>query len=155
MVMRYRAFFILLLLFGALVNPIQAASESRYAYIAIEKVAIDLQNERTTLQVSYSLDTPIKVIFWLLGTSDLKNKLIKMINYENVTVKEIGFDRAVFTIEGAVIDYQDGAFWFPEHTFNAVIPSLSISTPQSTLRYSYTNRLSRGVGYFKVPTVTQ
>ena len=153
--MKYRALLVLILVCGALAGPAQAVSESRYAYISIEKVSIDILNERTTLKVSYSLDTHVKVIFWLLGTSDLKNKLIKMINYENVTVKEIGFDRAEFIVEDAVIDYQDGAFWFPEHTFNSVIPALSVTTPQSTLKYSYTNRIPKGVGYFKVSPTTR
>lgn len=151
--MKYQALFILILVCGALVGSVQAVSESRYAYISMDKVEIDLVNEHTTIKVYYSLDTHIKVILWLLGTADLKNKLTKILNYENATVKQIGFDYAEFSVEGAVTEYKDVAYWFPEHKFNMVIPSISVTTPLTTLKFYNTDRVERGVAYFKVSDI--
>ena len=148
--MNYRVFLILLLVVISLVTPVLALGESHYSYINLNKMTIELINDKMSLQVDYTLDTPIKVLIVLLGKNDLKSKLTKFVNYENATLKIVEFDHAVFVIDDAVTDYGDGAFWLPEHQFSCSIPLLTIKTPQATLKYSDTHEVPKGVGYFKV-----
>jgi hypothetical protein len=149
--MKYREFCILLLILAGLTTPVLAANEYRYSYITIDKIGIELVNEKMYIGVDYSLDTPIKILIFLLGNNDLKTKLSKVVNYENESLITIDQDHAQFVIDDAVIDYGDGAMWLPEHQFNAITPLLIVNTPQGTLRYTNTDSLPRGIGYFRTP----
>jgi hypothetical protein len=147
--MKCRDVFILLLFLAGLAAPVLAVNEFRYSYINIDKINVDLVNEKMYIQVDYSLDTPIKVLIYLLGNNDLKSKLLKVVNYENAIPTTIELDHAQFTVDNAVIDYGDGAMWLPEHQFNAVTPLLTVTTPQGTMKYTYTDDLPKGIGYFR------
>ncbi len=147
--MRYRAILILLLILGSLAMPVLADDDFRYSYITIDKIGVELVNEKMYIGVDYSLDTPIKVLIFLLGNNDLKTKLTKVVNYENATLTTVEMDHAQFVVEDEVIDYGDGALWLPEHQFNAVTPVLTVTTPQSITKYTYTDALPKGIGYFR------
>jgi hypothetical protein len=147
--MKYREICILLLILATLTTPVLAANTYRYSYITIDKIGIELVNEKMYIGVDYSLDTPIKVLIFLLGNNDLRTKLTKVMNYENASLISIEQDHAQFVVDGAVIDYGDGAMWLPEHQFNALTPLLTVTTPQGTLRYTNTDGLSKGIGYFR------
>jgi hypothetical protein len=148
--MNYRCLLILGMILAVLITPVLAESETRYSYINIDKMTIELVNEKMYIHVDYTLDTPIKVLIFLMGKNDLKGKLVKLVNYENAILKTVEFDRADLIVEDEVIDYGDGAFWLPEHEFYAVTPILTIETPQATLKYFDTNKIPNGVGYFRV-----
>jgi hypothetical protein len=147
--MKYRICIILLLVLAGSTAPVLAANEFRYSYITVDRMSIDLIKDDMYIRVDYTLDTPIKVLIYLLGTNDLKTKLTRMINYEKITPLEVEMDHARFSVEGEVIDYGDGAMWLPEHRFNAVTPLLSINTPQGTVVYTDTSELPKGTGYFR------
>jgi hypothetical protein len=148
--MRYPELLVVLLLLAGIATPVMAANEYRYSYITIDKIGVELVNEKMYIGVDYSLDTPIKVLIYLLGNSDLKSKLSKVVNYENATLTRVEMDHAQFVVENVVIDYGDGAMWLPEHQFNVVTPVLTVTTPQGTVKYSHTGGLPKGVGYFRV-----
>ncbi len=148
--MQFRAVLILLLIVASLGTPVLGAPEYRYSYITINKIGVELVNEKMYIGIDYSVDTPIKVLLYLLGNNDLKTKLSKVVNYENATLTELELNHAQFVVEGAVIDYGDGAMWLPEHQFNASTPVLTVTTPQSTIKFTQTDILSKGIGYFRV-----
>jgi hypothetical protein len=148
--MKYREIGILLLLLAGLSVPVHAADEYRYSYFTIDKIDVELVNDKMFIGIDYTLDPPIKVLIYLLGNKDLSTKLLKVVNYQNATLTRIEMHHAQFEVDHAVIDYGDGAMWLPEHQFNAVTPVLTINTPRGTVRYTHTNGFSKGVGYFRV-----
>lgn len=148
--MEYRRLCIFLLILVSLATPVLALNEFQYSYIKIDKIGVELVNEKMYVGVDYSLDTSVKILIYLLGNNDLKTKLSKVVNYENATLTTIQLDHAQFVIEDAVIDYGDGAMWLPEHQFNAVTPLLTVTTPQNIMTYTNANGLPKGIGYFRI-----
>ncbi|MDD1673564.1 MAG: hypothetical protein LUP99_04050 [Methanomicrobiales archaeon] len=141
---------IFFLFLTTLLIPASAAGDFRYSYINLDKMTIELVNNNMSIRVDYTLDNPIKLLIFLLGENDLKTKLIKVVNYEDVRFKAIELDYAELEVDNAVIDYGDGALWLPEHQFNATTPLLTVQTPQSILKIPNTNCIPNGVGYFRV-----
>ena len=88
--------------------------------------------------------------FFLLGKQDLKNKLVKILNYENAKIQRIDLSNAEFVVDQAAYSYGSGIYWYPSHTFNVVIPRLSIQTPQVTRNFTNINQFPGGIGYFGV-----
>jgi len=148
--MKYRGFIILVIFLFAIVTPTIASENYRYGYLNIEKISINLVNDNATIHIYYNINTPIKFLILILGKNDLKQKLLKIMNYENVTLKTIEMDNAIFSIDNQVIDYGEGAYWFPSHRFTMIVPQISITTPQNTLIFSNTNEIPKGIGYFKI-----
>ncbi len=148
--MRYRELLMVLLVLGSLAAPVMAATEYRYSYITVNKIGVELVNEKMYIGIDYSVDTPIKVLIYLLGNNDLKTKLSKVVNYENATLTSVELNHAQFVVDNVVIDYGDGAMWLPEHQFNVVTPVLTVTTPQNTVRFTQTDGLPKGIGYFRV-----
>ncbi|MDH7593210.1 MAG: hypothetical protein QHG99_02500 [Methanomicrobiales archaeon] len=139
----------LILASGITIIPAAAESDSRYSYITVKAVGIYLQDRSANIQIEYELDPAAKILVILLGKSDLKSKLTRILNYENAPVRSIDLASAVFSIDDEVIDYGDGAYWFPEHRFGVTIPSLTITTPQTRYTYRFTDELPKGFGYFR------
>jgi hypothetical protein len=146
--MRTRAMAVLLLLSFCVLSPVLAASEDRYSYIKVEDVQIQLDNGTAVIHVNYSVDDGTRFLFFLLGKQDLKNKLLKILNYEDAQVTRIDLSSADFTVSNASFSYGKGIYWYPSHDFNVVIPSLTVSSPQATKTFSMTNEFRGGMGYF-------
>jgi len=146
--MRAYAFVLLLLLSMGLVGPVLAANEERYSYITIQDIQIRLDNESAIIHVNYKVDEGTRFIFFLLGKQDLKNKLMKILNYKDARMNRIDLSSADFTVEDAALSYGDGIYWYPSHEFNIAIPSLSVSSPQATRNFSMTRAFPGGMGYF-------
>ncbi len=145
-----RACTIVLLLFltTCLAVPVLAASEDRYGYITIEEVGIQLENGTATIHVDYSVDEGTRFIFFLFGKQDLKNKLMKILNYQDARMQRIDLASADFVVDEAAHSYGNGVFWYPSHEFNIVIPRLTVQSPQATKTFLQTNRFPGGMGYF-------
>lgn len=146
--MRAYAFVLLVLLSMGLVVPVLAANEERYSYITIQDIQIRLDNESAVIHVNYKVDEGTRFIFFLLGKQDLKNKLLKILNYKDARMNRIDLSSADFTVEDAALSYGDGIYWYPSHDFNIAIPSLSVSSPQATRNFSMTRVFPGGMGYF-------
>jgi hypothetical protein len=86
--------------------------------------------------------------FLLLGKQDLKNRLLTVLNYDDAEVKSIDLNRAELVVDDVSYSYGRGVYWFPEHVFNVVVPSLRVTTPQVEREYSSVEGIPNGIGYF-------
>ncbi|OPY36729.1 MAG: hypothetical protein A4E35_01837 [Methanoregula sp. PtaU1.Bin051] len=137
-----------MILFISIVAHGMAASEERYGYITVQDVTINLQNDSAIIDVEYSVDEGTRIIFFLLGKQDLKNKLYHILNYPEAQARKINLNAAEFYVENAAYSYGKGIYWYPSHEFNVVIPSLTIRSPQVTRTFSMTSSFPDGIGYF-------
>jgi hypothetical protein len=146
--MRAFAVALLILLLLCCTAPALAASEDRYSYITVEDVRIRLDNGTAVIHVNYSVDEGTRFIFFLLGKQDLKNKLLKILNYEDARIQRIDLSSADFTVYNASYSYGKGIYWYPSHDFNVVIPSLTVQSPQTTRNFTDTKQFPGGMGFF-------
>ena len=147
-VMRTRALVVLILLFICVISSASAAGEDRYSYIKVEDVQIRLVDGTAVIHVNYSVDDGTKFLFFLLGKQDLKNKLLKILNYDEAQVDRIDLSSADITVSNASVSYGKGIYWYPSHDFNVVIPSLKVRSPQATRAMINTNQFPGGMGFF-------
>ena len=136
----------LLLMFS--VAPALAASEDRYSYITVEDVRIRLDNGTAVIHVNYTVDDATRLFFFLLGKQDLRNKLLKILNYEDAKIQRIDLSSADFTVYNASYSYGKGIYWYPSHDFNVVIPSLTVQSPQAARNFTNTKQFPGGMGFF-------
>ena len=146
--MRADLVLLILLLSACLTAPVFAASDDRYGYITVEEVKIQLDNGTAAIHVDYTVDEGTRFIFFLFGKQDLKNKLMKILNYEDAQMKRIDLTSADFVVQEASHSYGDGIYWYPDHDFNVVVPRLTVQSPQTMKNFTQTNRFSGGMGYF-------
>jgi hypothetical protein len=146
--MRAYAVVLLILLTLSMAVPVMAANEDRYSYITVQDIQIKLNNGSAIIHVNYKVDEGTRFIFFILGKQDLKNKLMKILNYNDAQMKRIDLSSADFTVEDASFSYGKGIFWYPSHEFNLVIPRLSVKTPQVTRNFTMTKEFPNGIGYF-------
>jgi hypothetical protein len=147
-IMRISAVVLFFLLIVGMAAPVIAAQEERYSYITVQDVRIKLDNESAIIHVNYKVDEGTRFIFFLLGKQDLKNKLMKILNYNDAQMNRIDLSSADFTVENAAVSYGNGIFWYPSHTFNVAIPLLSVTTPQATRNFTTAKEFPGGMGYF-------
>jgi hypothetical protein len=88
------------------------------------------------------------VIVLLLGKQDLKNRLLTVLNYEDAEVKNLDLNSAELVVDDVSYSYGRGVYWFPSHTFNVLIPTLRVTTPQVSREYADVNEIPNGIGYF-------
>ena len=138
-------FFVILL---GIATPVMAADDVRYGYIKIQDVTVQLKNDTAVINVHYTVDEGTRIIFFLLGKQDLKNKLNHILNYEGAQMRRIDLSSAEFIVDGASYSYGQGVYWYPSHSFNVVIPSLTIHSPQITRTFTMTDVFPDGIGYF-------
>jgi hypothetical protein len=146
-----RVYFIALamLLIAGVTCPVMAAGEdAKYSYITVRDVHIELNKNQALIHVDYALDDGTQFIVLLLGKQDIKNKLVKMLNYEDAKVSSIEMTHADLVLDGISYTYGRGIYWFPSQKFNVVIPDLKVSSPQVTREYSMTSEFPNGIGYF-------
>jgi len=137
-----------LIFLAAAVIPASAANNDKYGYITVEAVDISLEGSKATITVDYTLDEPTRVIVLLLGKQDLKNRLLTVLNYDDAEVKSIDLNRAELVVDDVSYSYGRGVYWFPEHVFNVIVPSLRVTTPQVVREYSSVEGIPNGIGYF-------
>jgi len=146
-----RVYFIALtlLLITAVCGPVMAVGEdAKYSYITVRDVHIELNKNQALIHVNYVLDDGTQLIVLLLGKQDIKNKLLKILNYEDAKVSNIEMTHADLVLDGISYTYGRGIYWFPSHKFNVVIPDLKVSSPQVTREYKMTSEFPNGMGYF-------
>ena len=131
-----------------IISPALAANEDRYSYIKIDEVQIQLDNGTANIHVNYQVDEGTRFIFFLLGKQDLKNKLLKILDYNDAQIHRIDLSSADLSVNNASISYGKGIFWYPSHDFNVVIPTLSVQSPQALKTFTMTNQFPGGMGYF-------
>ena len=140
---------ICLLLIVLCIAPAAAANDQRYGYITLDSVQIQLNNDTALVNMHYSVDEGTRIIFFLLGKQDLRNKLITILNYNNAQMEYVNLSDAEFLVDQASYSYGNGIYWYPTHQFNVVIPKLTVSSPQVVRNYTNTNLFPDGLGYFE------
>jgi hypothetical protein len=151
--MRARAVALVLLFAVFLAVPVLAAEEDRYGYIRVSEVDVQLDNGTALIHVNYTVDESTKIIFFFFGKQDLKNKLMKILNYDDAKIRQIDLTGAEFTVSEAAVSYGDGIYWYPSHTFNVAIPNLTIRSPQVTRNFTNAREFPSGIGYFSMGEV--
>jgi hypothetical protein len=148
-----------LILIVLCIAPAAATNDERYGYITLESVQIQLHNDTALIDMHYSVDEGTRIIFFLLGKQDLRNKLITILNYNNAQMQYVNLSDAEFIVTNASYSYGNGVYWFPKHQFNALIPKLTVASPQVVENFTNTNLFPPnsppdGMGYFEtVPTI--
>lgn len=137
-----------LILLAVFTVPALATSTDKYGYITIEAVDITLDEGKANIDVQYTLDEPTRVIVLLLGKQDLKSRLLTVLNYEDAEVKDLDLNSAKLVVDDVSYSYGKGVYWFPAHTFNVLIPTLKITTPQVSREYAGITEIPNGIGYF-------
>ena len=150
--MRAFAIVVLIILTISLSVPAMAANDDRYSYITVEQIQVQLDNGSAVIHVDYKVEENTRFIFFLLGKQDLKNKLMKILNYQDAKIKRIDLSSADFTVEDASLSYGNGIFWYPAHTFNVAVPMLSVKSPQAVRTFTMTREFPGGMGYFATDT---
>lgn len=129
-----------------------AAETNRYSYLSVDSVAINLSGPQATIVTEYHIDPGIRSLVAIFGRGDLHRKVRHALGFENARVAELSLDRAVLVIDDASMDYGEGSYWFPSHTFGVVVPSLSVVSPQDARSFAQTDTFPRGMGYFGTVT---
>ena len=149
--MKGGAIAVLVVMLAAMAMPVHAVNDDKYGYITIQNVDIILEKGKANINVQYSLDEPTRIIVLLLGKQDLKSRILKVLNYDDAQVTSIDMNRAELVVEDVSYNYGRGIYWFPSHDFNVLIPTLRITTPQTSREYLSTSELPNGIGYFDSP----
>lgn len=144
--MRIRLLCVVLLLL--LAGGAAAAEPNRYSYLTFDTVTINLSGTQATVVADYQVDAGIAPLVAIFGRGDLLQKVRRVTGFENARVVSLSLDRAEFAVDDASMDYGEGSYWFPAHTFGVVLPSLTISSPQATRQFNQTDVFPRGMGYF-------
>lgn len=126
-----------------------AAEDNRYSYITVQGVTITLANEDATVTLNYSIDEGIQLLVHLLGMNDLRTKVLDVVNFSDAEIVDLDMNHAVIHVPGAGLDYGDGAYWFPKHEFGAMIPHLTVTSPQDSRTFENVSEVPQGMGYFK------
>ncbi len=135
----------------SLLIPVTAVNEEKYGYITIRDMTVTLDKGMAHINVHYTLDEPTRLIVLLLGKQDLKNRLLRVLNYDDAEFVHIGLDEARLIVRDVSYNYGRGVYWFPAHRFNIMIPSLQVITPQTTRVFTATREIPNGIGYFDNP----
>jgi hypothetical protein len=146
--MRACAISLLIIILLCLVTPALAANEDRYGYIKVQDVTVQLDNGTAAIHVNYAVDEGTRFIFFILGKQDLKNKLLKILNYEDAQITHIDLSSADFIVDDAAFSYGNGIYWYPSHEFNVAIPNLTIQSPQVTRNFTMAKAFPAGMGFF-------
>jgi len=115
--MRWVTVGVVMMLVAALVTPAVAGNDGRYSYITVEDVTIRLVKEQAVVTINYQIDSGIGFLVLLLGKSDLKQKVLDILNFEDAQIQTVDLEHAVVVVNNASNDYGHGSYWFPEHKF--------------------------------------
>ncbi|MDD3857096.1 MAG: hypothetical protein PHP43_03510 [Methanoculleus sp.] len=137
-----------LLLVAALIAPAVAAGEERYSYITVKDVTVRLEKADAVVTMNYTIDDGIGFLVLLLGKSDLRQKALEILNFNDASVQYLDLERIEVRVKDASNDYGQGSYWFPVHRFGVVVPSLTIVTSEDVKHYENISELPDGLGYF-------
>jgi len=146
--MRAQAIALFVIILLGIAIPAMAADDERYGYITVQDVSIQLKDDTAVIHVNYTVDEGTRIIFFLLGKQDLKNKLNHILNYDSAQMRRINLSSAEFVVNDAAYSYGKGIYWFPSHSFNVAIPALTVNSPQITRTFFMTTMFPDGMGYF-------
>ena len=115
--------------------------------ISIDSVVIVCGEGRATVHVSYSLAEVPRFLFLVFGSSSLERIIMETLGFTDVHVVSVGVEEAELILRDIATVYGDGMYWLPAHTFQTMIPTVEIITPQEIVTYRDTMELS-GIAYY-------
>ncbi len=139
---------LVLMLVSAFVAPAVAAGEERYSYITVKDVTVRLEKGDAVVNMNYTIDGGIGFLVLLLGKSDLKQKALDILNFNDTNVQHLDLEQIEVRVNNAADDYGQGSYWFPAHRFGVVVPSLTIISSQDVKHYENVSEFPDGLGYF-------
>ena len=145
--MKYGAILAVVFILGAMALPAVAAPPNQFSYITVNSATINLDDEQATITLDYDIDSGIVILVHLLGTSDLKKKLVVISGFEGAKFQKPDMGHATLSVPAAAQNYGGGTYWFPEHTFGIEVPEITVISPQMTRTYTNTDALP-GMGFF-------
>ena len=130
---------------------------NKYGYLTVRSMDIVLSGTEAEITVQYEVTPWIAFLVFLFGKQDLKNRVLSVVGYpeagkdsQSAAYTYVDNSRAVIVVKNAVIDYEDGSYWYPAHTFGTVIPKLTfILSPTESKVYSNIKVMQKGFGYFQ------
>ncbi len=137
-----------LMLVALLIAPAVAAGEERYSYITVKDVTVRLEKADAVVTMNYTIDDGIGFLVLLLGKSDLRQKALEILNFNDASVQYLDLEQIEVRVKDASNDYGQGSYWFPVHRFGVVVPSLTIVTSEDVKHYENISELPDGLGYF-------
>ncbi len=126
----------------------QAAVPDSHGYIGIRSLQINLSDGYADAHVEYEIDEAFRVIMLVFGENDAKDKLRELLAFENATITGMSFSSADLRIFDVKQVYGDGLYWFPAHSFNTVIPNLTICSNQGCTGWNNVTSLDEGIAYY-------
>lgn len=138
-------------------SSVLTEGSNRYGYLTVRSMDIALSGTEAEITVQYEVTPWIVFLVFLFGKQDLKNRVLSVVGYpepgkdsQTAVYTYVDNSRAVIVVKNAVIDYEDGSYWYPAHTFGTVIPKLTfIIGPAESKIYSNIKVMQKGFGYFQ------
>lgn len=129
---------------------------NRYGYLSVKSIDVVVMGTDTEITVEYEITPWIAFLVFLFGKQDLKNRVLCVVGYpeagkdnQAATFTYVDNGRAKITVDNVIIDYGDGSYWYPAHTFGTVIPKLTfVISPTESKNYKNTKVMQKGFGYF-------
>ena len=115
--------------------------------ISIDSVTIVCGEGTATVHVMYSLTDVTHFLFIVFGSSSLERSIVEMLGFTDAIVVSVGSGEAELILSDIATVYGDGIYWLPAHTFQTVIPTIEVITPQETFVYHDTMDLA-GIAYY-------
>ena len=134
-------------LLSCIIPLVSADNEAKYSYIEINDISLELSKNRAVYNINYDIDDGVQFLVAFLGKSDLKNKLCKLLNYENCRFEVVDMNHAVMVVDNPSIDNGDGSLWFPRKEIEVIVPEITVKTPRTVRSFNDTGEIP-GLGYF-------
>jgi len=142
-----------LLCFLLLFSFAGAESPEKYGYITVTGLNVTLDEGIAEVHVDYIIDDSMKLLAFIFGQADLKEKVIEMLGYSDAEIKFMDAESADLIINDTEVIYGEGIYWFPPHQFQVSIPELIITTPQNSVTYSNVTGIPQGICYYQQASV--
>jgi hypothetical protein len=115
--------------------------------MSFDSVVIVCGEGRATVHVTYSLTDVPRFLFLVFGSSSLERIIMETLGFTDARVVSVGAEEADLILHDVATVYGDGVYWLPAHTFQTVIPTVQIITPQEVVAYHDTMEIS-GIAYY-------
>jgi len=115
--------------------------------ISIDSLVIACGEGRATVHVTYSLTEVSRFLFFVFGSSSLEQIIVETLGFTDAHVVSVGAEEAELILSDIATVYGDGIYWLPAHTFQTMIPTVEIITPQEIITYHNVMELS-GIAYY-------
>jgi hypothetical protein len=142
-----------LLCFLLLFSCVEAESPEKYGYITVNALNVTLDEGIAEVHVDYTIDDSMKLLAFIFGQADLKEKVIELLGYSDVEMKYMDADSADLIINDTEVIYGEGLYWFPPHQFQVSVPELTITTPQSSVTYLNVTGIPEGICYYQQASI--